>query len=650
MRINMPNRISFLFVRFFIVFAAMFLSACGGGGGNASAPSSSPTTSVTANSSVTALMLVSNKATLLANGTDSITLTLKALDSSNGVVKSANLTLSATSGLVLSASSVTTDATTGVATVTVTADQTNQVNRTATVTLSCSGCSASSATSSITISGAILSLSVTGSTSLVAGGATSTLDAVVKDTGGANVPDGTVVTFVSTDTNTVTVSQATQTTVGGKASTIVSGVATTSGSGTPVNVTALGAASSKSYTVSAPTNALTITSPASTVVLVTGVPQAINVSASGATSVNFSSTGTGTTWSPSSSVSVSSSVASASFTPSQAGALTITVNDDLSRSTTVAYRVSSPASYAEKIQLSAGQTTLSRATGSTTPSVRITAQALDVVSVSNEQGVANVPIQFTYSGGPGAGEYLSPALAYTDSSGFAYADFFAGTAPSTAGPIVVHAKIQNTAIATGTSPSSNGINLTIGGQATSVSFGAATVIRESSDKTVYMLDHSVQVTDAQGNAVKGAIVTLKVRPVAFSTGTACTPATTYCSEDANGNGSLDSNEDGLRIITAVSTVGSACYPTPLPAAIGSKDGILTPSNSYAGSVPATVTTGDDGTAAFSLTYLKAASIWTVVRLVASVGSGTTETSNSTVFRLTPSEPDASPCKISDSPF
>lgn len=647
MRINMKNKIVVLFLQFFTIYAAMSLAACGGGGGNASAPSSSSAPSGTANDSVASLMLVSSKTTLKADGVDSITLTLKALDSSNGVVKGASLKLSATSGLVLSASSFTTDATTGVATATVTADQTNQVNRTATLTLSCDGCIATNSTSSVTISGATLSL--TGNTSLVAGGASVTLDAVVKDTAGNNVPDGTVVTFASTDINTVAVSSAIQTTVGGKASVNVSGVATTSGAGTPINVTALGAASSKSYTVSAPANALTIASPSSTTALVTNVLQTISVSAPGASSVNFSSTAAGS-WSASNPVSVSSGAVTVGFTPSQAGVLAITVNDNLGRSATVNYRVSSPASAADKILLSTGQTTISRATGSTTPSVRITAQALDVVSPSIEQGVANVPIQFTFSGGPNAGEYLTPALAYTDSSGFAYADFFAGTAPTTAGAIVVHAQIQNRSIATGTSPSSNDINLTIGGQATSVSFGSSTVIRESSDKTVYMLDHSVQVTDAQGNAVKGAIVTLKVRPVAFSTGSACTITATYCSEDANGNGSLDVGEDGLRISTTVSAVGSSCYPTPLPSSSGSKDGILTPSNSYAGSVPATVTTGDDGTAAFSLTYLKAASIWTVVRLVASVGSGTTETSNSTVFRLAASKPDTDTCVIPPSPF
>lgn len=624
------------------------LNACGGGGGNASAPTSS---SATSSSSIASLLVVANKSTVKADGVDSVTLTLRGLDSSNAAIKGAALSISATSGLILSSSSVTTDSTTGAATVTVTADQTNQVNRVASVTLSCGSCAAANTTYSITIAGATLSL-VSSSNSLVAGGAAVTLEAFVKDVSGNSVPDGTVVTFTSTDTTYVTVSASSRTTSGGKASVTISGVSSTS-SDVPVNVSVLGAASSAKYAVSAPTNALSISSPSSGTAFVTGVGQLVTVTAPGtATTVNFSATSAGT-WTPSSAATVSGGVASATFTPSQAGSLTITVNDNSStpRIATQTYRVSSPVSAVDKIQLSAGQTTLAVATGSSTPSVKLTVQALDVVNSTTEQGVANVPVLFTYAGGPGAGEYITPALAYTDSSGFAYADFYAGTAPTNSGPVIVAAQIQGTAIKTGTAPSSNSVSLSIGGQATSVSFGSASVLRESTDKTLYMLDHSVQVTDASGNAVSGATVSLRVIPVAFSTGSSCTVANTYCSEDANGSGSLDSGEDGVRKLITTTTTGSCSSAATTPG--GGTDGILTPSNSYAGSVPATVRTGSDGTASFALTYLKAASIWTVVKLTATVGSGTTETSNSTVFRLSPSKGDVDlpdTCYIANSPF
>lgn len=651
-----------------LVFSASILGlvACGGGGGNASAPGAGPGSNTNPTTTgIAGLTLVPSKSSVKADGQDSLTLTVRALDASNAIVKGANLTVSASSGLILSASNVTTDATTGTATVTVTADANNPVNRTATVTLSCGGCGAANATNSIAITGATLSLA--GGTSLVAGGTAQTLDAVLKDPSGNNVPDGTTVTFSSADTTTVTVSPATQTTVAGKATVSVTGIATTSGSGTTVTASALGSSASRSYTVSAPANALAISAPSNTTSLVVGVAQTITVAAPGASSVTFFNTANGT-WSSAGAVTVSGNVATNDFTPAQAGSLTITVKDNSNRTASVTYSVSAPISAVNKLQASAGQTTLQVAVGTTTPSVRITTMAL----TSAGQGVANVPIMFTFSGGPGAGEYLTPALAYTDTSGKAYADFFAGTAPSNAGPITISAQVQGSSpvIKTGTAPSSSNVQLTIGGQATSVSFGASSQIRESSDKTEYMLDHSVQVTDAQGNAVSGAVVTLKVRPVAFSTGSGCATTSTYCTEDVNGNGSLDAGEDGKRVTTGVATTGS-CFASPQVATkpdsetmtpaeqtaatavtTGSSDGILTPINAYAGSVPATITTRSDGTGSFTLTYLKAASIWTVVKLTASVGSGTTETSNSAVFRLAPSVDDKKPgtCHIPDSPF
>ena len=91
-------------------------------------------------------------------------------------------------------------------------------------------------------------------------------------------------------------------------------------------------------------------------------------------------------------------------------------------------------------------------------------------------------------------------------------------------------------------------------------------------------------------------------------------------------------------------------PVAAPTVTGSKDGNLTPQNSDAGSVPATVVTDTKGIAAFDLTYLKGSALWVVNKLTASVSSNGTETSKSTIFRLAASKPDVDPCVLPPSPY
>jgi hypothetical protein len=249
------------------------------------------------------------------------------------------------------------------------------------------------------------------------------------------------------------------------------------------------------------------------------------------------------------------------------------------------------------------------------------------------------------TGGPSAGEFLSPALAYTNSSGVAVSTFTSGATASISNGITVNAAIQGRAIKTGVLPSSNDARLTVGGQALSVAFGPASVLGESTDKTLYIHAYSVQVTDANNNPVANQLVTLKLRPVAFSLGTPCNVMATYCSEDVNGNGSLDIGEDGTRTPTTYDTAGTC--PAAAPIATGTRDANLTPSNSDGGGVPATVTTDTNGTAAFNLTYLKGSAFWVVDKLTATVSSNGTETSKSSIFQL-PAIKDES--KLPDSCF
>jgi hypothetical protein len=591
-------------------------------------------------------MVNSSSTTLNADGTSSLTLTLYALTTGNASVAGATIDVAATNGVILSTPSVVTTATG--ATVTITAVSSDQTNRVSTITASCMNCSASPATTQIKVVGASIALTNAGSTSLIVGGATSTLSATVKSFSGASL-SGVDVSFAVTDPLVLGLSVASaKTNSAGVAQVTVSGLKAGSAI---VNVSALGNAASQAYTSGAPAAVLAVTSPSNNSVLETNASQTITVSApAGATSVTFATTlGSFANGQASQSILVASGIATATLTAAQAGTATVTVIDTLKNTANVTIVVSPPVSAANKILLNASQTTLpiSLADGGQN-SLTLTARAIASDGL-NDQAVANVPILFTMTGGPGAGESLTPALAYTNSSGNATATFTSGSVASISNGIVISASIQGTAVQTGTLPSNNNVLLTVGGQALSVAFGPASVLGESTDKTLYVQQYSVQVTDANNNPVSGQVVTLRMRPVAFSTGPACAVEATYCSEDVNGNGSLDADEDGRRTPTTVATAGSC--PTAPPVNTLTRDTNLTPSNSDGGGIPATVTTGANGTAAFDLTYLKGSAFWIVNRLSATVSSNGTETNKSTIFRLPALEADVIPiCRLPASPY
>ena len=635
------------------------LAACGGGGGSAGTqiagpggtappPDSGASAPSSANLSVANLKIGSILDTLNADGTSTLTLTLFALTSGNASVTGATIDVAATNGVILSAPSVVTTA--AGATVTMTAVSSDQTNRISTVTASCTGCSASPATTQIKVVGASIVLTNAGSTSLIVGGATSTLSATIKSFLGASL-SGVDVSFAVTDPLVLGLSVASaKTNSAGVAQVTVS--ALKAGSAI-VNVSALGNAASQPYTSGVPAAVLAVTSPADKSVLVTNVPQAITVSVpADATSVIFATTlGSFANGQSSQSVPVPSgtSAVTATLTSVQAGTATVTVIDALKNTANVTIVVSPPVSAANKILLNASQTTVPISLDGGANSLTITARAIASDGLT-DQAVVNVPIAFTMTGGPGAGESLTPAIKLTDSAGNATATFTSGSVASISNGIVVSAGIQGTTVQTGTLPSNNDVLLTVGGQALSVAFGPASVLGESADKTLYIQAYSVQVTDANNNPVAGQVVTLRMRPVAFSTGPSCTPLATYCSEDVNGNGSLDVDEDGTRTLLASAADAGSC-PAVAPVVAGSLDFNLTPPNSDGGGIPSTVTTDANGLAGFNLTYLKGSAFWVVNKLTAIVSSNGTETTKSTIFRLAASVPDVGPpCSLPDSPY
>ena len=644
-----------------IVLMTSALMACGGGGGNASAPVTTPPDTSGVTQSIASILISAvdpQIESIKADGITSAKYTVRALDAGNAVVTGATLSVSASAGLVASPSTVTTDAE-GVGTVSIIASAADQTNRIGTLAVVCSSCAASAGTSTINVVGALLKLTNPSGSNLVVGGTGATLSAEVKNASG-QLMAGVAVTFASTDPQKVSVSSVTATTdAKGIATTTVKGLASGSAN---VDVTALGTVAAQSYTAGAAASALSITAPSNNTALETNKLQTISVSAPGATTVFFSSvSGTFGNGAKTQGVSVAAGVASADVAFTQAGTSTLDVTDNLGRKASIILKVSPPVSAANKVLITVNQTSLPVATDQTTPTVRVRAQAVVTIG-SIDQAVANVPIVFSMTGGPGGGEYLATSFQLTDSSGYAYADFYSGTAVSIANGISVGANILGTSITTGVSPSSNNVALTIGGQALSVAFGAASVLRESSDKTMYLSDYSVIVTDANNNPVPNATVTLRLRPVAFSTGSFCTPTATYCSEDINANGSLDAGEDSRRAPISDDTAGLCAAQSPAYSATA-VDGLLTPANSVGGSVPSTVVTGAGGTAPFTLTYLKASSIYIIDQLSATVASSGTESTGSIIFRLAPTEKDREvaidlatkittvvKCYIPDSPY
>lgn len=640
---------------------AVALTACGGGGGSAGTNSTSsgttpaptiPTTQATptvpsANATVAAIRINASATVLNADGTSLVTFTVFALTSGNASVTGATIDLAATNGVILSSPSAVTTATG--ATETMIAVSSDQTKRISTLTASCSGCTASLATAQVNVIGASVAVTNSGGSSLIVGGASTTLNATVKDVFGVVMP-GVTVSFAATDPAVLGLNAPTGVTnSSGVATVTVSGL--TAGAAS-INVSALGNAKSQTFTSGNVASVLAVTSPANNAVLVTNSPQIITVSAPGASTVTFATTrGTFANGAASQSIPVVGGNASAVLTAPLAGTASITMIDNNTpspRTVSLTLVVSPPVSAANKILLSASQTTLPIATAGNQSSLTLTARAV-FFNGSTDQSVANVPIAFSMTGGPGAGEFLSPALAYTNSAGNAVATFTAGTAVSIANGIVISANIQGTTVQTDISPSSNSAQLTIGGQALSVAFGPASVLGESSDKTLYIQAYSVQVTDANNNPVSGQIVTLRMRPVAFSLGGACTVTATYCSEDVNGNGSLDPLEDGTRTSTTVATAGTC--PSVPPAVTGTQDSNLTPQNSDGGGIPSILTTDATGIAAFNLTYLKGSALWVINKLTATVSSSGTETSKSTIFRLAASVPDVSPsCSLPASPY
>ena len=623
------------------------LGACGGGGSGNTTTIPPVTTPPPA---AAAISLSASLTSVASDNSTSTTITAIVVDAAHAAVSGVTVTFSADTGF-LSLGSVVSDAS-GKAQVTFSSGTTDPSSRTATITATASG---NSTQIPIRITGATVTVSSTAS-SLIVGGGNATLTVTVKSASGAVLP-GQAVALTTSGTGSVTLAPASGTT---NASGTFSSVVSPGAAGTAtVTVTAVGETRTFDYSITGASLAFQITSPVTEPTAASiGTPVTITVTApSPTTSVVF--VATLGTWDATGSSSITkavpaSGIVSANLVSSVSGVANVQVYDAarpaVSATRTISFTAAASAAF--RITLQATPSVVAPSTGGTTNVSTLVASVSD--ASGNPVGGAPVAFRIVVPTGTGGGETISPPVAITSSVatatlalGQAKSTFTAGSLPSGAGGVKIRAGVVGTSVATGASPPLDA-TVVIGGTAGSVTIGRASIASSDPSGTLYILPMSVLVADSNGNPVLNATVSLSAWPIAFNAnGTSCSPSrlNDYFNEDINENLSLDAGEDGgVR----------EHYPRTMPPTLvlgGTVDGRLTPPNSAAGTLPATVTTNSSGVATFNLTYTKSNSLWIIDRIRAHTFVQGTETVGQVEFRLPALITDIGPpCLIPDSPY
>ena len=685
----------------------------GGGGGDSTTTDSSTSDDDTNGGAATAvsITLSADPISVKSDNSDSSTITATVLDASNAVIEGITVAFKAGGGQI-SASSVDTDAT-GQAQITFSSGTSDPCNQVATITGTVSGLSSqvpvqitgstltlSTDNSNITDDGSTTAaLTVTANdaggtpvynipvTLSVSGSGGATLSAYTDNT---DINGELKVTVTGTGAGPVTVTADGLGTTGTQAYT-VSSVGALFGIILPTT---------DPYPLSTNTNlTITVNAPGLANVRFATTLGTLTGTIDGETGQVIEET-------------VAGGTASAVFSSSQAGLATIQVFDPNNSSTsdTLGVAITAPAVDAAHITLQSNSYVVAPSSGGISNTATLTA----TVRTSDLQVVGDAPVAFSIENPTGGGETVSPVVVYTDGSGVATTTFTSGSLPSvepvivsarvvgegTTGPLtnfefknndplqdtiarydagsfVIDGFEAGEQIRVQGSASNDGIyiiktvaadkltldagetlaaeaagatvtitavacaidpGITIGGTAGSVVIGRGSEITVL-NTTTYALPMSVLVADSNGNAVSGAVVSLSAWPAQYSSGTwydedpepdseKFVPyiSGTFDNEDLNENTFLDPGED---------TNG---------------DGELTPHNSAAGTLPTTVTTGENGVANFDLVYLKDHANWIRDRIRASTLVLGTETISSITFRLPYELEEGEAGDLNDSPY
>lgn len=635
-------------------------------------------------------LLASPTATVKSDGSTSVNIIVTALNATHAAVPGVTVTMETDFGILGSATVVTgTSAAPG--TVTFIADA-SKYNRTATIKAT-----AGTATAQIPVQivGTKVAVNSSGGTLPDSGTLPVTLTITAKDAGGNNVPNAAV-TLTQTGKNGGQVKFYTPASGVAAAATTLSGVTDATGTFTSavigasggagavtVSATALGTSATTDLTVTpsaatfgidqltlngsiAPNNPNPATMKiGDTLVVEVNAPNPISNVTFATTTGKWNGGGTTATVSAAGGVVCSglpatvAGKACATLTTTQAGVANVQVYDAANNATSATLTVyMTSGAPPNSVTLQPTPSVVPRSVGTTTGSSTLIALVRDV----NNQPVGGAPVAFSIVNPTGGGETVSPVVVYSAATtanglnlGEARSSFTSGSLSTGAPGVQIRASVVGTSVATNTTPSGNDATIVIGGTAGSVAFGFATLVGLDNSNANYTRDMSVLVADSNGNPVPNTVVSLSLWPIAWSTGTLCTPDTdgdgkgTFFNEDINENLILDAGEDGTR--NWYSGAGSP--------GIGTIDGIMTPPNSAGGTLtskkatdaPGTVTTDATGVGAFTWTYTKNSAIWTLARIRATAVVQGSATVGQVIHRLDPVVGDVKPdCILPNSPY
>ncbi len=603
---------------FFAMCMALLIFGCGDGGSTSADSPPSDGTPEVPQVDADKLDLTTDQYLLTTNGLDSATLTIVTRDASNAALADVVVTLTASAG-ILSTSQVTTDST-GQATVTFSAgpDKTNQIVNVTAVS------GKTSKVLPLTLTGTTLTLNSNKSSLLANVADTATLTVAARDANSNPIPN-TDITLTSENGNNLTANGTTASTV--TVTTDNNGAASVTM--TALNnpgidtITASGNGAIKSLNINVTSAQFGFTSPADNSTIAVGA------------TTNLVVTYTDALGSPLNGQALTLSTTGGYF-DNVIGKTTTTSTTDASGTATISYTASGVASPVDitvsggaesdiitllvasidpsRLDLQASPSILAASIGGVSSSSTITATVRD----AGNQLVSGQTVVFTIIDGPGGGESISPGTAVTGAGGTASVTFTSGSAVSAQDGVKIRAVVQSTPTIYADT------TLTIGQVAATIVLGDTNKISKVSVDGLevgYALPFSVLVVDNNGNPIANAVVNLGVYPLHFYTGLVDDTTGKYRNEDENRNGLLDPLEDGAKEIDYITGLETGFYwndgSTGNPAVVStSKIGNNQLDPGGVVTIPDSITTDDDGLAAFEIKYAKAYGDWVDVEIKA----------------------------------